>query len=92
MKIDQEEFKKLQESENIERLIMELEKISKSRGFEIRKCPKCGGDAYCDQTVIVGGLIEQKVDEDGRIHQTSGAHEKCVKWKCEKCGYEFKMK
>jgi len=78
------------ENIDMEKLNMELEKISKSGCFEIRKCPKCGGDAYCDQTVTVGGLIEQKVGEDGCIHQTDGAHGKCVRWECEECGHKFR--
>lgn len=61
--------------------------IEKSKGFKIKKCPKCGSDAYCEQTATVGGFIVQKADREGYIHQSEGAHENCIKWKCEKCGY-----
>ena len=66
-----------------------LEQIEKSKGLEIKKCPKCGSDAYCDQTVIAGGLIVEKVVKGNIVH-SKGAHKKCTKWKCDNCGYAFR--
>jgi len=72
-----------------EKVIEILKSMEKSKGFKVLICPKCGANAYCGQSVTVGGLIVQRADKEGNIHQSEGAHENCIKWKCEKCGYVF---
>ena len=53
------------------------------------KCPKCGGIKTKVRSYVVGGLIVQQVEKDGRIGFSPGARQ-ITKVFCAECGIELK--